>query len=197
MPWIGPSAMRTNPYYRTYYVNWARLLVLGVIPFVLLVYYNYNIYKRLTLPSILCQVQPTLALRSNQESKARVLIVIVITFIFCHSIRIILNFYEMFVDLTPQMHSECATAGKSGVARWVLIASPFSELMLIVNSSVNMIIYCCLNTVFRRQISSCGKHFCKQFCCCSTVADGVDGRINIEMQQLTEQGPTDTQKAIS
>ena len=185
-PWFTPSAMRTNTQYITYYLNVAGLLVLGVIPFVLLAYYNYNIYKGLKVAPNLEQTSSVRSRRQlrrrslEQESDfARVLIAIVITFILCHSMRIILNLYEM---IAAPMLSECASAGKNGLARWAAIAKPFSKLMLIVNSSVNMIIYCCLNAAFRRQISSCYKHICKQFCCCSTVTDDVPAGINIEIQ---------------
>ena len=36
--------MRTAPLY-TMYFNWSRLIVLGIIPFVMLVYLNAKIYK--------------------------------------------------------------------------------------------------------------------------------------------------------
>ena len=41
---LEPTEMRTNPIYTTYF-NWSRLIVLGIIPFVLLVFLNASIYK--------------------------------------------------------------------------------------------------------------------------------------------------------
>jgi hypothetical protein len=41
---LEPTAMRTAPLY-TMYFNWSRLIVLGIIPFVMLVYLNAKIYK--------------------------------------------------------------------------------------------------------------------------------------------------------
>ena len=43
-PVIYPTELRTTPWYTIYY-NWSRLLVLGVIPFVMLVYLNAQIFK--------------------------------------------------------------------------------------------------------------------------------------------------------
>jgi len=41
---LEPTEMRTAPIY-TMYFNWSRLIVLGIIPFVMLVYLNAKIYK--------------------------------------------------------------------------------------------------------------------------------------------------------
>ena len=40
---LAPTEMRIHPYY-SLYNNWSRLIVLGVIPFVMLIYLNYKIY---------------------------------------------------------------------------------------------------------------------------------------------------------
>ena len=44
---IDVTALRKNPDYVIYYHNWARLAVLGIIPFVMLVYFNTKIYNDL------------------------------------------------------------------------------------------------------------------------------------------------------
>ena len=43
-PVLHPTELRTAPLYTAYF-NWSRLIVLGIIPFVLLVYLNTMIYK--------------------------------------------------------------------------------------------------------------------------------------------------------
>ena len=43
-PFIEPTSMRTAPIYTTY-SNWSRVIVLGIIPFVALVYLNFKIYQ--------------------------------------------------------------------------------------------------------------------------------------------------------
>ena len=145
--------MRKHPYYSIFYINVARLLVQGIIPFGLLAYYNYNIYRQLKLVSNLSQDNRTRDSRYKQETDlARVLIVIVIAFVSCHALRIVLNFHEA-VLVTNIL--ECTSAGKLGVSMWVLIMNNFSELMLVINSSVNVIIYCCLNkSLWRRPVNN-------------------------------------------
>ena len=44
VPVLHPTELRTAPLYTAYF-NWSRLIVLGIIPFVLLVYLNTMIYK--------------------------------------------------------------------------------------------------------------------------------------------------------
>ena len=41
---LDPTDLRTDPIYTAYY-NWSKLIVLGIIPFVLLVFLNASIYK--------------------------------------------------------------------------------------------------------------------------------------------------------
>ncbi|XP_040577698.1 uncharacterized protein [Lepeophtheirus salmonis] len=44
IPRVGVAEMRTHPIYIVYH-NWGRLIVLGIIPFGLLVFFNYKIFK--------------------------------------------------------------------------------------------------------------------------------------------------------
>ena len=42
--YVQPTAMRIHPYY-SLYNNYARLICLGIIPFVMLIYLNFKIYQ--------------------------------------------------------------------------------------------------------------------------------------------------------
>jgi hypothetical protein len=44
---VSVTALRKNPTYINYYVNWFTVLVTGVIPMVLLVFLNVNIYRKI------------------------------------------------------------------------------------------------------------------------------------------------------
>jgi hypothetical protein len=44
-PYLDVTPLRKDPDYAIYYNNWARLAVLGIVPFLLLVYFNTKIYK--------------------------------------------------------------------------------------------------------------------------------------------------------
>ena len=42
---IDVTELRKNPTYAIYYNCWARIIVTGLIPIVLLIYFNYKVYK--------------------------------------------------------------------------------------------------------------------------------------------------------
>ena len=44
-PFLAVTDLRLNPDYAIYYNNWARLAVLGIIPAVMLVFFNTKIYQ--------------------------------------------------------------------------------------------------------------------------------------------------------
>lgn len=151
-PSIRPTDMRMNPYYSIYYINPATFLVLGIFPLTLLAYWNFNIYKQIKSVSSWvhqnANQQPSS--RNQQENElARVLIGIVITFVCCHALRILLNFHEA---ITIKDTLACHAIGQEGIPLWPQITNEFSKLMLVTNSSANIIIYCCLNSNFRKNI---------------------------------------------
>ena len=152
-PAVTPSEMRMNPMYSIYYINPATLVVLGILPLILLAYWNFNIYKQIKSVSSWAEQNASRPSRSHQENElARVLIGIVITFVCCHALRILLNFHEA---ITIKDIMACHAEGKEGIPLWPQITNEFSKLMLVTNSSANIIIYCCLNSNFRKNIMSC------------------------------------------
>ena len=42
---IVVTPLRRNPYYAIYYTNWTRLILIGVLPILLLIYFNYKVAK--------------------------------------------------------------------------------------------------------------------------------------------------------
>lgn len=40
---IAVTDLRKNPHYTIYYNNWTRLFVIGIIPYLLLIYFNYKV----------------------------------------------------------------------------------------------------------------------------------------------------------
>ena len=143
--------MRKDPYYSIYYINLCRLIVLGIIPFSLLTFYNYAIYKNIreTSKSIVGNISRTP--RRNQENElARVLFLIVGVCIVCHAPRFCLNFYEM-VWINNAI--SCLRENKDEFPSWSYNVQEFSRFLMILNSTVNSVIYCCFNTKFRKQAS--------------------------------------------
>ena len=151
-PELKTTPLRDNGDYILYYNNLTRLLLLGIIPFILLVYFNYEIYKGMSLPSFLSEQQNVEEKRRKQESDlAIVLIGIVVVVVLSHVLRIFLNIYEW-------IHRETLTTCME-------ITKVFNDLFLVLNSSCNMIIYCCLNSTFRKYIKNYLKKVFRKLTC--------------------------------
>ena len=171
--------MRKDPNYSIYYINPATLLVTGIIPLILLIYWNCIIYQQIKSSSkwlaknssysvrrshnlTTCQELDRNQKRKQPEEKfkgskgqrqekefAKVMIGIVVSFVATHALRAVLNFHEAIAAKDTLI---CIEQGKQGVPFWVLITSEFSKLVLVMNSSINSVIYCCMNSSFRKAL---------------------------------------------
>ena len=174
------TAFGRHPYYLTWYRNFARLIVSGIVPFTLLIYFNTIIYKAVkkstnrrrrlsshvtldlqrsiqtnqtqagstrslgTGPDIahsrnrlISRRKSVFTKKIDEENLSMVFVVIVTAFLLCHSLKFILNFYE-------------GCFGKVGATSAMRIAGCFSNFLVVLNSSINTIIYCIMNAKFRR-----------------------------------------------
>merc|ERR1712061_303766 len=84
----------------------------------------------------------------HEQESIKVLVGIVVVFMICHSLRLLLNFYEMILIKTVL---DCIQNKQDGFPKWFLITKSLSALMLVMNSSFNTIIYGCLNSAARRE----------------------------------------------
>ena len=171
--------MRKDPNYSIYYINPATLLVTGIIPLILLIYWNCIIYQQIKSSSEWLAKNSSYSVRRShsritckrlernqnrepteetfkgskgqrQEKEfAKVMIGIVVSFVATHALRAVLNFHEA---ISAKNTLICMEQGKQGVPFWVLITSEFSKLVLVMNSSINSVIYCCMNSSFRKAL---------------------------------------------
>ena len=83
----------------------------------------------------------------NDINLAPILFGVVIVFIGCNSIRVILNVYDFYV---LDGIIECESKGMGRVPPvWVNCTISVSHLLLMINSSVNFLVYCVAGTRFR------------------------------------------------
>ena len=75
---------------------------------------------------------------------APILFGVVIVFIFCNSLRVILNIYDFSV-VDAIIKCEQKGVGRLPPA-WILCSISVSHLLLMVNSSVNFLVYCVAGT---------------------------------------------------
>ncbi|TRY70052.1 hypothetical protein TCAL_04844 [Tigriopus californicus] len=164
----SPTDLRLNDTYVIFYVNAARLLVQGIIPFVLLSILNYRIYwvikrrrEMINRPAFESQnVRSSSAAqkKANETQQAVVLFIIVLLFFICHTPRFVLNVHEFLTleSLRISIKQDC-----NGVSLWAFIWASVSHFLMTLNSSVNFFIYCFMSTTFRQTLFG---YFKK--CCC-------------------------------
>lgn len=157
------SDLRSHDMYVLIYQNFANIIVTGIIPLLLLAYFNFVICKGMRKfveerstrrkeshyknnETDLQQEQEN----RNQRNQTIILFVIVVIYVLCHSLRIILNIVDVATHSTTfqDLNNDC----RYGHPLWVLISHPISEALLKLNSSVNFFIYCAFNNCFRKTI---------------------------------------------
>ena len=148
---IVPSNIRTNQHYSFYYLGIAKLIVLGIIPLASLVYLNMKIYNGLKAPPSLYEKKEKNE-SDAEKDWAKVLIGIVMIFIICHMFRVVIEIDNMVGSAIAE---KCYLAGKYSFTLWSIIVDPLSEVMMVLNSATNMLIYTCLSKSFRNYL-----HFC-------------------------------------
>ena len=126
-------------YYYTYFFCLSKLLVIGLVPLTLLAYYNISLYLNIKSASMDIQNETWRSKSRKKEVRlGRILFGIVVTFIICHSLRIFILFHEMMI-VSDKI--ECTIKGIPRFVLWEAIIHVFNEFLLVVNSSMNTIIY--------------------------------------------------------
>ena len=131
-------------------MNLSNLIVQGFMPLILLAVWNCGIHRSMKRSTErLKENLDTSGRIKSEDDLARVLTGIVLTFLICHTFRITLDFHEA---LLIKYVLKCESIGQNGLALWTYVAMEFSNFFLVVNSSVNMIIYCWVNSNFRKKL---------------------------------------------
>ena len=161
------AELRNNTPYILWYLNVANLLVTVIIPLTSLAYLNFNIFRKLKKyverrPSVATSefgvgiadggTHRKLQRRDKDMiQQTTVLFAIVILFVLFHTLRIILNIDEF---VTIDNSDKANESGCTWLQYWTIIAVPVSHLLLQINSSINLFIYCVFNKSFRSVMKS-------------------------------------------
>ena len=170
MDWSGIS---WNWEYNFYYYNLAKLIFWGLIPMALLIFFNLKVYFGMeSTKNILTNEEKQ---RRNVQEKKLSIIMIIIVFVFisCHSLR---TFNWCYVFILMNTHKDCNHdfyTGKNNESllvqsfhsTWMDICWSVSDILVVFNSSVNMIIYCGVSAQFRQQLMLLFKRFAKKIGC--------------------------------
>ena len=139
-------------YYKVLYQGFEQLIVLGAIPLVLLVYYNFSVYGAFKLRQNIEIMASEEIIRNTREKKlSKVLISIVIVFMFCQSFRVIWYLYYS-INYNNIVNCPKQIPSKIGEPPWSYVLALLYELFLIINSSVNTLVYFTVNTAFRYRL---------------------------------------------
>lgn len=129
---------RRNQLYISIYVTWMYLVFMYVLPFVSLIVLNYLIFLAMR------KANATRARLSSQEKKehnlAHMLLMVVVVFFVCNLLALVINILELF-DLNYDLLIKV------------------SNLLVTVNSSINIFIYCTFGNKFKTVFMQifCGK----------------------------------------
>lgn len=163
-----PSGFRRNPYYSTFYVGILCLVILGIFPFTSLVYFTFKISKGIKQNSMVTERLTDLQRKEirifNQKSnRTLVANLIAVFFLEFHLLRIGLTIVEFIIQVVLNKNSVVYYMGCKGPF-WLSLLTSISELLLVLNSSVNTIIYQGVNGFSTSDI----KH---QISCCSSTVN--------------------------
>jgi len=147
MPAVQPSAMGKSDVYFFVYTMCISIVVRFLLPLAALAFFNHCLMRALRESFQLRHRSATDG--GTERQHTWMLVVVVIVFFVCYLPNIILRFYAMLARYTDVHYSlilmDCAIKT--------------SNLMIIVNSSVNVVIYCFMGKQFRAillHMFSCG-----------------------------------------
>ncbi|XP_023347957.1 uncharacterized protein LOC111716716, partial [Eurytemora carolleeae] len=160
-PILELTYLRTSKLYIMYYHNWARLIVLGILPISVIGYLNAKIYQAVR--------RRKGGRKRHDEHLSIILMMIVLTFVLCNLPRLLLNMHELVV---LELIDECRDTQLMGFPVWSVIIGFISQVLLCINSSANLIIYCCLGAKFREVTL---RYFCRSSRDCRCLHSTEEG----------------------
>ena len=134
--------LRTNHFYITYYHSWLRLIVIGILPFIIISVMNIKIYMA---------VKQRKNKGGDKDHLSLILIMIVTTFVVCNLLQLFLNMHEIFILDDIQT---CRDTPLGGFPVWSIFCGFISHVLLVINSSANLFIYCIIGSQFRKKLCS-------------------------------------------
>ena len=150
---IVPSSYRGHPYYVIFYVVVLSGGILGILPFGLLVYFTVKISKGITKNSIEIKnlnpsQQKDIRIFNQGHRRGMVVRLISVFFLAFHFVRIGLDFAELAI-IVPQLNKNITIYEfHCDIMFWYNLLSSVSSLLLVLNSSINVIIYLGVNKMY-------------------------------------------------
>ena len=132
-------------YYSILYKGLEQMIPLGAIPLAILIYYNARIYYAIKLPpNIELQAEDEISSINREKRLSKVLLGIVVVFNVCHAPRIIWYIYNAY-NYKSIANCPIHYPHTTGQSSWTYVLGLIYDLFLVINSSVNTIVYCAIN----------------------------------------------------
>ena len=153
--WLQVTELRTDPI-SSIVTNWMLAIVIGFIPFILLILLNIQVYID-TTKSREAASSPSTARQKHDTHLASIMVVYVTVFLLSHFFCITLNIHEL---ATFGFVRKCLRGGQNGFPLWAFYVAAISHLMLAVKSSANLIIYAAMSPKFRNEMRVTFRSLC-------------------------------------
>ena len=158
---LSATEQRYDYHYVFWYINVTNIIFTVVIPFVLLAYLNYNIYiayQRFGTRQLSNNSSSSVGRkRRNDIKKTKILFLVVLLFVVCHSVRVAMNINECVTmsNLNIKNFKDYEKAESKGCdveSIWTKYAKPLNQLLLIINATLNFFIYLLFDNGFKDEI---------------------------------------------
>ena len=143
-----------DEYYIIFYENISGTVLTGFLPAFLLIFYSCKTYTALKVHNYSRKISGLDELkmlaqtaRMQEEKMARVMKGLVLTYLVCHSPRMVLYCYNGI-----KMTRRCDHKDSGFPLDAYGIANHVSVFMCLVNSSIGTLLYCAMNAEFRKQL---------------------------------------------
>ena len=142
----SPTKSPISGLYRFFVLGLWNVVLLGILPFVGLIYYTSKMIVLLNKRHIQ-NARPSLSARMNEttEKITKSLVAIIMVFVILHSPRVISSVAEFYFLTMPNKNEVMIDLGY-GVPIWLRFLGPINELCTVFNACVNIIIYRYLNS---------------------------------------------------
>ena len=143
---VTPTNLHLHPLFSLLYIGVLNLGILGLMPMVYLAYLNHHLRRELRknkeqgerLGSNRSQIKTPE--ESNEDKATGGLVGIIIAFMIFHAFRVMTAIGEIDLVLFNNNANSTSQNG-GGVPTWLAIAFSMNELFLVINASINVVIY--------------------------------------------------------
>ena len=117
-------------------------------------------------------------IKKKQEKSSAVLIGIIAVFLVCHMYRIAFWIYCLAVPskIVIAHYDYCAQMGRYHIPVAIYFLSQLHHLFLVINSSINFVIYCIMGRQFRKQLKKTTVQWWRKITSSCWMIDLTDSR---------------------